>query len=270
MGYQSCYFYPRSPCGERRHINAANFHLFGISIHALLAESDKAQDEYKDTVTEFLSTLSLRRATTGSRDSGLWSSISIHALLAESDVLVLGIPTSVSNFYPRSPCGERPRQILLLLQGCVISIHALLAESDNADYWTPVFTLQFLSTLSLRRATEQRHHDDLRCDISIHALLAESDCRLSAGPCPLQYFYPRSPCGERRFWNVVPLIARYFYPRSPCGERPRPKRVHSSASKFLSTLSLRRATLGAIGALIDLIFLSTLSLRRATSASKCR
>ena len=36
--------------------------IFDISIHALLAESDEAEDGYKDTVT-----------------------ISIHALLAESD-----------------------------------------------------------------------------------------------------------------------------------------------------------------------------------------
>ena len=37
----------------------------------------------------------------------------------------------------------------------------------------------------------------------------------------LPYFYPRSPCGERR---RLPLpfgrLARHFYPRSPCGERP--------------------------------------------------
>ena len=35
-----CYFYPRSPCGERRvHYDNYNLHCV-ISIHALLAESD--------------------------------------------------------------------------------------------------------------------------------------------------------------------------------------------------------------------------------------
>ena len=78
-------------------------------------------------------------------------------------------------------------------------------------------------------------------------------------------FYPRSPCGERRNGAVkrcVPpdisihaLLAEsdyvsyrpysdglYFYPRSPCGERPPPAPQGESSKKFLSTLSLRRAT----------------------------
>ena len=78
--------------------------------------------------------------------------------------------------------------------------------------------------------------------ISIHALLAESDpqhqvlwprsnyfyprspCgeRLSVARgryCQRHYFYPRSPCGERR--KTMPSVRHisYFYPRSPCGER---------------------------------------------------
>ena len=56
------------------------------------------------------------------------------------------------DFYPRSPCGERP--VLSLSFGAVwiISIHALLAESDLRDLC-----------------------DDMYLVISIHALLAESD-----------------------------------------------------------------------------------------------
>ena len=34
------YFYPRSPCGERRNVVNAPICILGISIHALLAESD--------------------------------------------------------------------------------------------------------------------------------------------------------------------------------------------------------------------------------------
>ena len=40
---------------------------------------------------------------------------------------------------------------------------------------------------------------------------------------PLQdfNFYPRSPCGERRYRPTPkPVISWHFYPRSPCGERP--------------------------------------------------
>ena len=55
----------------------------------------------------FLSTLSLRRATVAASTSDVSERISIHALLAESDsnVNIHGITSS--NFYPRSPCGER-------------------------------------------------------------------------------------------------------------------------------------------------------------------
>ena len=124
------YFYPRSPCGERLLKNHIFFH------HNL-----------------FLSTLSLRRATSN-LNLILWNrNISIHALLAESDLggmserlmgsvflstLSLRRATyfdsetcpSVPNFYPRSPCGERlpPRNASCNCRN--ISIHALLAESD--------------------------------------------------------------------------------------------------------------------------------------------
>ena len=101
--------------------------------------------------------------------------ISIHALLAESDVLALCSFGGAFDFYPRSPCGERP----------IILAH-----------WGG--TKRFLSTLSLRRATSwvitsvlmlhhfyprspcgERLYDMLieraNDHISIHALLAESD-----------------------------------------------------------------------------------------------
>ena len=57
----------------------------GISIHALLAESD-------------------RGAYRGARQS---RPISIHALLAESDSALAPKQNPTEHFYPRSPCGER-------------------------------------------------------------------------------------------------------------------------------------------------------------------
>ena len=48
---------------------------------------------------------------------------------------------------------------------------------------------------------------------------------------------------------------RYFYPRSPCGERPTPPRKAVTTQGFLSTLSLRRATLTAGGTtILDVYF----------------
>ena len=170
----------------------------------------------------FLSTLSLRRATTHPVGVFIAKIISIHALLAESDtrrtyqqgetqafLSTLSLrratsqqpdgTTNTTYFYPRSPCGER-------------------LHYDNYN---------------------------LHCvDISIHALLAESDTMPSIRHISQTNFYPRSPCGERLggfgagSWRLViflstlslrratcPLffscwLLAYFYPRSPCGERP--------------------------------------------------
>ena len=148
----------------------------------------------------------------------------------------------------------------------------------------------FLSTLSLRRATACAGNQRRYWAISIHALLAESDLRASARLHILQNFYPRSPCGERhdaarrtlyifdisihallaesdRLQTAEILQIRYFYPRSPCGERLWPFFLSPVCKLFLSTLSLRRATLEHIKTLWRSVFLSTLSLRRATRKS---
>ena len=59
----SFYFYPRSPCGERQLHFLTDVHVFRISIHALLAESDAEMVSRSSMSCQFLSTLSLRRAT---------------------------------------------------------------------------------------------------------------------------------------------------------------------------------------------------------------
>ena len=106
----------------------------------------------KCCVSTFLSTLSLRRATQYNATWTLSNHISIHALLAESDLGNVAVGLPISNFYPRSPCGERR-----------------FSSGAKAD------TVSFLSTLSLRRATPRPPKKHQWPDISIHALLAESD-----------------------------------------------------------------------------------------------
>ena len=103
------HFYPRSPCGERRS------EICNVGTGML----------------QFLSTLSLRRATSCIIHYSLLLCISIHALLAESDLAKTKIPPRVKNFYPRSPCGERQHATIKTIQDNTISIHALLAESDQ-------------------------------------------------------------------------------------------------------------------------------------------
>ena len=129
-------FYPRSPCGERRWSVDVPGWILGISIHALLAESDSGIIRRDFVGRRFLSTLSLRRATQPSA----------------------GTKRRFPYFYPRSPCGERPVGLDLVGQMEHISIHALLAESDTSGKCAVSSAMSFLSTLSLRRATSVSIH----------------------------------------------------------------------------------------------------------------
>ena len=93
------HFYPRSPCGERLVIVVIVLHIVGISIHALLAESDSQSSRAGiNKQVKFLSTLSLRRATLVSMLNRPHSQISIHALLAESDREIVKFSVSSSVF----------------------------------------------------------------------------------------------------------------------------------------------------------------------------
>ena len=146
----------------------------------------------------FLSTLSLRRAT-------------LFALLCN---------LLHHNFYPRSPCGERPIFWMIHQGQHTISIHALLAESDINKRCELSRDDRFLSTLSLRRATT------------------------ALPPADGLFLLFLSTLSLRRATNKRCELSR--------------------DDRFLSTLSLRRATHWACPDGSALLFLSTLSLRRAT------
>ena len=126
----------------------------------------------------------------------------------------------------------------------MISIHALLAESDKRansfPHAPPQISIHALLAESdvfvLRKIT-------ITVDISIHALLAESDLHCKTFITFRHYFYPRSPCGERLKPPVKSHRQKHFYPRSPCGERLVRAVKFANAVLFLSTLSLRRATI---------------------------
>ena len=145
------------------------------------------------------------------------------------------------NFYPRSPCGERPgiqrlvallRQFLStlslrratpatgILRFYPLFLSTLSLRRATIDIINNVINRIFLSTLSLRRATSALHNILELFPISIHALLAESDQQKKKSTRQVKHFYPRSPCGERLNED------RYGQPYW----------------RFLSTLSLRRAT----------------------------
>ena len=67
-----------------------------------------------------------------------------------------------------------------------------------------------------------------------------------------------------------PAFLYNFYPRSPCGERHKSNKLAEKKLVFLSTLSLRRATISIVLSIQPTKFLSTLSLRRATIIRFCR
>ena len=123
-----------------------------ISIHALLAESDPNCKVDLSVLTEFLSTLSLRRATRKVENCrGMAKFLSTLSLRRATCIIIWKIPLrsyfyprspcgerpyglkcgiSERHFYPRSPCGERRDQMIGEIEQEKISIHALLAESD--------------------------------------------------------------------------------------------------------------------------------------------
>ena len=154
--------------------------LSRISIHALLAESDRHRAAPTRPGWAFLSTLSLRRATTQGRANAARMGISIHALLAESDHprarCALGHPIFLSTLSLRRATGclltmDTPNIFLSTLSLRRATIAAGVIRWQHGA---------FLSTLSLRRATFAALYDILKLfPISIHALLAESDTSIS-------------------------------------------------------------------------------------------
>ena len=170
---------------------------------------------------KFLSTLSLRRAT--------W-----HFCVFTG---------KLTYFYPRSPCGER-----------------LFCTSIKHVRWI------FLSTLSLRRATCAIPGVRRTVPISIHALLAESDLASLRPRSTATRFLSTLSLRRATIFNTLQIIVDgYFYPRSPCGERL------AIAVGFLDDLTISIHALLAESDFLLLVirwlihrFLSTLSLRRAT------
>ena len=158
MRQMPMYFYPRSPCGERRQ-------RWNNSPRSPL----------------FLSTLSLRRATLSCDMAQGRLQISIHALLAESDSWAESIAAKVGNFYPRSPCGERPWLGSQQPQGTTNFYPRSPCGERPPNIFRHCTTYLFLSTLSLRRATAGLKLVETHTSISIHALLAESDSCTSIG-----------------------------------------------------------------------------------------
>ena len=174
------------------------------------------------------------------------------------------LPHHARNFYPRSPCGERPRTQSQSRSAKYFYPRSPCGERRQG-FSRPLRAAKFLSTLSLRRAT-QDPRTYLQCQIflstlslrratgcwmalnrllriSIHALLAESDRKIryvapDVSSISIHALLAESdpPVRDIIQWEGIFLstlslrratictsirIASnfYFYPRSPCGER---------------------------------------------------
>ena len=216
-----------------------------ISIHALLAESDRQNPGKHYVAFRFLSTLSLRRATL---------SVMYHNNLALSFLSTLSLRRATRpgltryypgrNFYPRSPCGERRSGCLLTMDTPYIFLSTLsLRRATPHSRRSRKQRHPFLSTLSLRRATLQLFLYYQDNTISIHALLAESDLKTPCVRLSIDVF-------------LSTLSLRRATLRVVDGSKSSIISIHALlaesdcttiiticiVSKFLSTLSLRRAT----------------------------
>ena len=169
----------------------------------------------------FLSTLSLRRATVVSGRPRLdFRNFYPRSPCGERPHSGGPWPAGYTDFYPRSPCGERQQQ----------------KRGGRQNH-------PFLSTLSLRRATLKNAITAAPQQISIHALLAESDLICDKIAFKVGDFYPRSPCGERRteYWTKIGNFDISIHALLAESDI-----LHyllaALTTEFLSTLSLRRAT----------------------------
>ena len=146
-------------------------------------------------------------------------------------------------FYPRSPCGERPTSGILRFNPCDFYPRSPCGERP-CTMTTTISIALFLSTLSLRRATAvTRVARTPTTVISIHALLAESD-------------QVKQTCRAKISISIHALLAESDSDQEASNQTAQQISIHALLAEsdecklmaclmmfgFLSTLSLRRAT----------------------------
>ena len=265
--YSVLYFYPRSPRGERllTFLAAVSSIIF---LSTLPARGATAKQFGFEEVAKFLSTLPARGATIPTLVANIPEILFLSTLPARGATTSTFSPTpATSNFYPRSPRGERLIVNGSNVQDVDISIHAPREGSDVAPSRT-IWAFLRISIHAPREGSDrqQRRPRYLQSAISIHAPREGSDARwahehavflisihapregsdqslllLDLGQVVISIHAPRE--GSDRF----AVAAWYMFPR------------------FLSTLPARGATRAwTPGTTQTTIFLSTLPARGAT------
>ena len=127
--------------------------LCQISIHAPREGSDSFGASLMMPLALFLSTLPARGATWGGLRPGLQDLISIHAPREGSDTAAQVKPEAWSDFYPRSPRGERPSK-RDREEGNTVFLSTLPARgATSVSVCVLPKPFEFLSTLPARGAT---------------------------------------------------------------------------------------------------------------------
>ena len=185
LQYQDTYFYPRSPCGERRWYGQQFRPSWIISIHALLAESDHGRHRVFCRALQFLSTLSLRRATFQLVGGVAGRVVFLSTLSLRRATTAISAPKKSQKFLStlslrRATADNAAREE----EHSSISIHALLAESDLC--------------LSNRKKWHNNFYPRSPCgERQLTSLLLPKN----------RHVYPRSPCGERLTAQKSPKTA---------------------------------------------------------------
>ena len=228
---------------ESDRAQAAHYRNGQISIHALLAESDTSPCVVMNVRRDFYprSPCGERRPCRPRRKRP--QGISIHALLAESDENSASPIRPRNYFYPRSPCGERRCAGRPRSGWKDISIHALLAESDYVPLTVPHLGKGFLSTLSLRRATNVAQHSrHLRraflSTLSLRRATRRTQTAIDLVNISIHALLAESDTAAVRC-TVTPVISIHalLAESDRCSQY-----MYKQLFRFLSTLSLRRAT----------------------------
>ena len=131
----------------------------------------------------------------------------------------VGSPRRVADFNPRSPHGER-QDTFALPSASDISTHAPRTGSDAVPCHVRLAAIL----------------------ISTHAPRTGSDTKVRQGANPAAYFNPRSPHGERRHPQKPSKRSANFNPRSPHGERRETQSGIRRSKSFQPTLPARGAT----------------------------
>ena len=167
---------------------------YTISIHAPRGGSDFPVPLCRWKDGRFQSTLPVGGATSLSPFLMVCLTISIHAPRGGSDRSQMFPLDGLCNFNPRSPWGERPKSVVLVLCSKV-----------------------FQSTLPVGGATSRVRLPPFATYISIHAPRGGSDPVKIIGDGSRQDFNPRSPWGERPLHLCSRIADRTFQSTLPVG-----------------------------------------------------